>query len=165
MDAIARLKIIIIRLKAYKPEKRVEELLKTDEVQFAILNLIRERIYRKGVLASGEKLITDSARYQPGQKAYSIRNKKKRNRSHVDLYVTGDFYESMELRVGASVTKLIADNVPTIHENFQDMFRTPAEMIDEIGTLTEEEVDIVSKKVIMPYIEEDLKQIFNVQMS
>lgn len=83
----------------------------------------------------------------------------------MDLYVTGDFYESMELRVGARVTKLIADNVPAIHENFQDMFRTPAEMIDEIGTLTEEEVDIVSKKVIMPYIEEDLKQIFNVQMS
>ena len=131
------------------------------EVQLAILNVIRDRIFREGRLATGEKLITDAARYQPGQ-SYSRRNKAKANRGHVDLYITGEFYESMSLRVGSNITNLVADKIATIHENFQDMFQTPAQMLDALGTLTKEEIDLISQRVIMPYIIQDLKRILNV---
>lgn len=151
-------------MKAYNAEKRLQEILNYNSTQEAIKSIIQDRIFREGILADGRKLKTDSVRYQSGQMAYSKNNKKKKNLDHVNLYITGDFFDGWQLRVGARITRLYSDKIREIFVNFQDMFTNSNEMIDKIGTLTEEEIEIIKNRIIMPYIEQDIKEILNVQM-
>lgn len=158
-ELIRKLEKLSQNLKQYEKNlpRRIGEILSLDEVSEAIIALIQRRIYEQGALADGEKLITDSARYQSGQSAYSIRNKKKGNNTHVDLYVTGEFFEQWSLRAGANISKITADKIKTIYENFQDSFNSASDMMDKLGTLSPEEIDLVSKQIILPYIEADFQ--------
>lgn len=148
-------------MKKYNPKARVVEILNDPNIQFAIIQIIQERIYNKGILGEGTKLKTDSARYQSGQAAYSKRNPK-RNRTHVDLYITGDFYDSWQLKIGRQVSVITSNEINKVFENFQDTFASPKDMLDKISTLTREEIDAISKELIMPIIENDLKELLNV---
>lgn len=161
MQFLTKLKIIRSRLDNYNPKQRLREILENENTQFAILNLIRERIHQEGRLADGEKLITDSARYQPGQAAYSSRNTRKRNRSHVDLYETGSFFDGWQLRVGLNTTRLYSD-FDEVFENFQDQFSNFRDMLDRLGTLKEDEIKSIRDRIVMPIIKEDLIKLFNV---
>lgn len=158
-ELIKKLELLKKRLQDYEKNlsRRVGQILSLDEVSEAIITLIQRRIYEQGTLADGEKLITDSARYQIGQQAYSIRNQTKKNKSHVDLYVSGEFFDQWLLNAGTSITKITADKIKTIYENFQDSFNSSADMMDKLGTLSPEEIEIVSKQIILPYIEADFQ--------
>jgi len=150
-------------MKAYDPQKRVVQILSYKEVQEAIISLIQKRIFDTGKLSDGFKLRTDSAIRQGGY-SYSKNNKLKSRYSHVNLFITGDFYESWKLSVGQKVTNVLSNDIGEIYKNFKTSFSNSKEMMDKIGTLTPQEIEIVKDKIIMPYIKEDLKQILNVQM-
>lgn len=157
---ILKLKLIEERLKNYNIKQRVTEILRLGEVQQAIINVIQERINERGIISTGYKLRTDRAKQQ-GRPAYASGHEKS-NQSHVDLYNTGDFYEEWSLRVGVNVTKLSAPFITEVYKNFTTSFQSPSNMIDAIGTLTEQEIELISKRVIMPYVEADIKKLLNV---
>lgn len=159
-ELIKRLENLKKQLNAYNVQKRVQEILSLDVVRDTIIALIQKRIFEQGQLADGERLITDSARFQTGQKAYSIRNTAKRNFDHVTLFVSGDFFEQWQLNVGLVVSRVSADKIRDVWLNFQDLFTSSSEMMDKLGTLSPDELDLIGKRVVLPYIEADLKAIF-----
>lgn len=162
MEVLNKLKKLEANLKKYNPEQRLKELLNQKTVQQKIIDIIQDRIIRRGLLADGGKLITDAGRFS-GTGSYSLSNSKV-NQGHVDLFETGEFFNEWNLRVYDKVSYIFADKINEIYENFTDSFANASEMMDELGTLSKEEIEYVSKKVILPYLEKDLKEIINVSL-
>lgn len=143
----------------------INEVLKLNEIQQALIDIIQTRLYEKGTTAEGEKLRTDFAKSSnkrlKGEKGFYSKNteriKKGKGQTidRVTLKDTGEFYESFKTTFKTDLD--VSADFRDIYLNFQDSFNSENEFEQAILDISDEEKEILFDKM-WPYIEQKTLQ-------
>lgn len=129
-------------------------------------DLIRLRLSTEGTDIFGNKLKTDIGKIQGTSSGYSLFTQKEKKANFVDLYDTGNMFESINFaskNYGLFSDANFKKAKSNIFDNFKDSFANEKDMKIKIINLSESEKDLLVRNVlinmIIKKINEQIKQI------
>lgn len=154
---------------SFDPIEKLKEFIYEDEYfQQLILHSIYSRVKNKGEDIRGIKLRTDKAiqanENSGGNRFYSPRNKTKSRQRHVDLYMSGYMFNTMQviLKKKSIVVgvDLITNKSSSVYQNFTVMYSSQQQFKDLIFSLNQREINDLNDK-LSERMNKYLKEVFN----
>ena len=136
----------------------ISDILKFDSVQNEIFYLIQDKQLKLGIDGKGQRIQTIRADQENEGQVYSQYTIMKRAEKglqvgNVDLKVTGEFYDSMDIEVKKDTTEILAEfdkKDGNIMDNFDPKY--------DFLKLTDANLEILCSFILSPNLEEQLKK-------
>lgn len=160
------IKLLLNIFKQANIKNTVIRILQSDTTKKYILDIIHSRIKDEGTDIFGNKLSTDFGISQSTRSGYSKKTEKLKNANHVDLFDSGDMFNSIKLEdknYGLNIKVDFKKDGGSIYDNFQDSFQNEKMMKDEVINLSQEDKENLINSLLIKLIYNDINnQISNI---
>lgn len=146
----------------FTPENALDAMIvawNEQEVKDAIIGTVQKRLKEKGRDNKNLKLKTDNS----NKGVYSPRNPKNKKQGLVDLYVTGDFYDSFRIIAKKAFFEMSAEfekQDGNIFDNFRKIYDNEKTFENRILLPTKAEIYDLIEPVLLPFFIKEYMRIF-----